>query len=541
MAAAENPLPRVVPTTRYVDSRGLVLKHAANEFVFAVVGHVGSGTSEIAESLRDSLSEQTLPGGAFEVQILKARDVIGDWARENGQSVPNDGKHTLDRTIRLQDLGDALRGRTTTEGDRDFPAVARRLILKIRECRAASVGQNVTNMDPVLPDGRRRAYILDSLRHPAEVHLLRHVYQDAFVLIGVVCEENNRLDRLRKKYPEAGDIRLRAFMKRDAEASERHGQHVADTFHLSDFFVDNTTDRVLEHKEPNPDWDTNEKLNRLVKIVSHSSIVRPEMSEVAMHHAYGAMMQSACLSRQVGAALVDKAGNVVATGTNEVPRAGGGVYGESFISGAADDRCAFRRPDGRKYCSNTREQNHIIEELITGIPELNALPSERRSALLLELRKTRIGGLLEFSRAVHAEMDALLSASRQGISPVGTRLFVTTFPCHYCARHLVTAGVDEVQYIEPYPKSQALDLHDDAIQITAKGWLPPSQGGKKVLFRPFSGVAPRLFGRAFLKDRDLKDKESGLIDIGAPAWGTPWHLRRASYVELEAALARSEQ
>jgi hypothetical protein len=121
-------------------------------------------------------------------------------------------------------------------------------------------------------------------------------------------------------------------------------------------------------------------------------------------------------------------------------------------------------------------------------------------------------------------------------------LFVTTFPCHYCARHLVTAGVDEVQYIEPYPKSQALDLHDDAIQITTTGWQPPSQGGKKVLFRPFSGVAPRLFGRAFLKgDRDLKDKNTGLIKIGDAEWGTPWHLRRASYVELEAALARATQ
>jgi len=541
MAAAENPLPRVLPTTRCEDSRGLVLKHAANELVFAVVGHVGCGTSEIAESLRDSLEEKTLPGGAFEVQILKAREVITDWARENGEAPPDDGKKGLPTTIQLQDLGDKMRGRLTTDGEPDYPAVARRLILKIRESRAASLGKKVESPDPVLPDGARRAYILDSLRHPAEVHLLRHVYQDAFVLIGVVCEENKRLERLRKKYPDAGETPLREFMNRDAEAKEKHGQHVADTFHLSDFFVDNTTDRLLEHKESNPDWDTNEKLGRLVKIVTHAGIVRPEMAEVAMHHAYGAMMQSACLSRQVGAALVDKAGNVVATGTNEVPKAGGGVYGESFATGALDDRCAFRRPDERKYCSNTREQNRIIEELVAGVPELNSLPLERRNSLLLELRKTRIGGLLEFSRAVHAEMDALLSAAREGISPIGTRLYVTTFPCHYCARHLVTAGVDEVQYIEPYPKSQALDLHDDAIQITAKNWVPPSQGGKKVLFRPFSGVAPRLFGRAFLKDRDLKNKESGLIDIGTPAWGTPWHLRRASYVELEAALARSEK
>ena len=174
------------------------------------------------------------------------------------------------------------------------------------------------------------------------------------------------------------------------------------------------------------------------------------------------------------------------------------------------------------------------------IPELDKLSVERKAKLLIELRETRIGSLLEFSRAVHAEMDALLSAARQGISPTGARLFVTTFPCHYCARHLVAAGVDEVQYVEPYPKSQALDLHDDAIQITFKGWVPPSQGGTKVLFRPFSGVAPRLFGRAFLKDRDLKNSDAGLLHIGEPEWGTPWHLRKASYCELESAIARTE-
>ena len=78
-----------------------------------------------------------------------------------------------------------------------------------------------------------------------------------------------------------------------------------------------------------------------------------------------------------------------------------------------------------------------------------------------------------------------------------------------------------IQYVEPYPKSQALQLHDDAIQHTAIGWIPPSQGGTKVLFRPFSGVAPRLFGRAFLKDRDLKNSETGILQIGDPEMGHP--------------------
>src|SRR5262249_28259684 len=151
----------------------------------------------------------------------------------------------------------------------------------------------------------------------------------------------------------------------------------------------------------------------------------------------------------------------IATGTNEVPKAGGGVYGESFEPSAEEHRCAYRSTG--PFCSSTREQNRIIDEILEEIPELAALsPIEKRARKLL-LRQSRVGDLIEFSRAVHAEMDALLSAARKAVSTVGTRLFVTTFPCHFCARGIVAAGVDEVQYIEPYPKSLALELHSDAI------------------------------------------------------------------------------
>jgi tRNA(Arg) A34 adenosine deaminase TadA len=134
-------------------------------------------------------------------------------------------------------------------------------------------------------------------------------------------------------------------------------------------------------------------------------------------------------------------------------------------------------------------------------------------------------------------MDAILSATRSGEGTVGTRLYVTTFPCHYCARHIVAAGVDEVQYIEPYPKSRALKLHADAISTTAPEWMPPSRGGDKVLMRPFTGIAPRLYERVFSKELDLKD-ESGRMKIGDFAWGDPWKVHRVSYAQLEAELAR---
>ena len=520
-------------------SREIVLEATANELIVAVVGHVGSGTSEIAEALHNLLEEADLPGGPYEAEVLKARNEIEKWATEAEEALPTSDRNDLETTKSLQDLGDKMRVASI-----DASAVARALVKRIRSTRAEKIGSVLQAGVPIAPDGKRRAYILDAIRNPAEVDLLRHVYQDAFVLIGVVCDEKVRLQRIMEKYKNAGRTDGEDLMKRDAKAASRFGQRVTDAFHLSDFFIDNTPDRTTDAGAANPDWNVNDHLSRLVKIVSHSEIVRPSTEETAMHHAYGAGLRSACLSRQVGAALVDSTGNVVATGTNEVPRAGGGVYGETFDTDHTDHvddhRCAYRNLNGSgPFCSSTREQNSLIERFIEEIPELKATDGIRKQKLLLELRSSGVGDLLEFSRAVHAEMDALLSAGREGITTIGCRLFVTTYPCHYCARHIVSAGVDEVQFIEPYPKSRAIDLHADSIQVSVKDWSPPSRSGKRVLFRPFVGVAPRMYRRAFMKDRDLKNPMFGQLQQGEPDWGTPWHLRAVSYSDLEAKLAES--
>ena len=235
---------------------------------------------------------------------------------------------------------------------------------------------------------------------------------------------------------------------------------------------------------------------------------------------------------------------MIATGTNEVPRAGGGVYGGIFSMDnqnsdpepSDDFRCFVHN----KFCTNTREQKRIIDELVDSVVELTEIRNPAR--LEERIRKSRIGQLLEFSRSVHAEMDALLSAGRNGIKTVGTRLFVTTFPCHSCARHIVAAGVQEVQYIEPYLKSQAIPLHGDAIVTKAKSLesdpgspaRPPS-----VLFRSFIGVAPRLYRRAFFKDFPLKDDKTGdMITTLAPSIGhASTDTLKVSYAQVEAHLS----
>ncbi|WP_447869100.1 anti-phage dCTP deaminase [Pseudomonas putida] len=501
----------------------------SRELIFAVVGPVGSGTSWVATALKERLNN-AIPNS--EVVILKASQAIKSWAEVT--NFPIDDSSKLSRAESLQNAGDTIRAKDTA-------GVAVSLIAEIIKKREENSGTEHTHKEQPF-----RVYILDSLKNPAEVSLLRSVYQEAFCLIGVVCETEKSLNRLRNsKCRASSGEKIDLFIKRDQDSGLSSGQKVSDTFHLSDYFVDNTQDRFLdtENLKENPAWDVNDQLGRLIDILTFKKVMRPSASETGMFHAYGAQMTSACLSRQVGAALMDKNGNLLATGKNEVPAAGGGVYGGGFNNDPQNDhRCAH----STEYCSSNKYQDKIINELKSALPQLEGIEfSKLKSAL----KDTGIGRLLEFSRAVHAEMDALLTAARQGISPVGSRLFVTTFPCHYCARHIVTAGVDEVQFIEPYPKSLAFTLHGDAIERTKAKWVSPSdsqivhnsliikssdpENTPKVLFRPFTGVAPRLYRQAFLKDRKLKDGQ-GRMNFGEPEWSSG--LLSENYQSIERTL-----
>jgi len=90
-------------------------------------------------------------------------------------------------------------------------------------------------------------------------------------------------------------------------------------------------------------------------------------------------------------------------------------------------------------------------------------------------------------------MAALLACARAGVSPAGGTLFCTTFPCHNCTKHIVDAGLSKVVYVEPYPKSKARDLHDDAIVLVDELSDPLDEDDARVRFEIFVGVGARRF------------------------------------------------
>jgi cytidine/deoxycytidylate deaminase-like protein len=107
-------------------------------------------------------------------------------------------------------------------------------------------------------------------------------------------------------------------------------------------------------------------------------------------------------------------------------------------------------------------------------------------------------------------MAALMDAARRGVSVRGCTLYTTTFPCHNCARHLVAAGIMRVVYVSPYAKSQAKELHSDAIDFAAAATRPGA-----VQFEPFVGVAPRRYLDLFEADR--RKQEDGIVVEHVPS------------------------
>ena len=64
---------------------------------------------------------------------------------------------------------------------------------------------------------------------------------------------------------------------------------------------------------------------------------------------------------------------------------------------------------------------------------------------------------------VHAEMNVLTHAAKEGISLKDTTLYVTHHPCNNCMKHIIASGVKEVIYINDY---QDNNIQDDIKQLT---------------------------------------------------------------------------
>ena len=478
--------------------KSLKITLPTSDLVIALVGAVGTRFDDVVGILKERL-EKHFKYDVGEIRI--SREVIPQII--DTQSV---SRNDYDTIVMYMNSGNAARAKTN---DNSILALGAASLIKERR-------KNTSNP--------RKAFIINSLKNPDEVHRLREIYSDGFFLISIHADEEDRkvylTDNKNLTPEQAQDL-----IDRDYGEDAVSGQKTSDTFHLADFFV---------HLDNNIAKNSN-SLWRIIDLIFGSPILTPTFDEYAMFMAFSASLRSADLSRQVGA-VVARDFQILATGANDCPQRGGGLYWPTHDE-TSNDIKDF--PNGRDYTrkadSNKKEQEKIINSIIEAAIKGNLAKNEDRKTWEGILRKSQIKDLIEYGRVVHAEMEALLCCARNNITSQGATLYCTTFPCHNCAKHIIAAGIRKVVYIEPYPKSKALEFHSEAITIDKE----KAEREELIYFEPFVGIGPRKFFDLFSMNYSSgyklqrKDKNGNVVEFVRENATMRTPLMPCSYTELE--------
>jgi deoxycytidylate deaminase len=468
------------------------------ELIFGLVYPVGADTEPVLAVLTDYLAQLSYACETFR---------ISDYLRSLSLDIEFDDADRLGLTNALMDAGN--RARELTDAD-DILAVAAINDIFVKR-RKDENGDTTPSLNVV--------HVVRSLKRPEEVKLLREMYRPGFFLLGLVADDDQQIEYLRSRKG-LSEAQAKEVIARDQEESTPHGQRTRDTFYLADVFLQLSGEAYKD------------QLKRFLDLVFGAPFKTPTRDEHAMFLAYASSARSAQLGRQVGAAIATTDGEVLSVGFNEVPAAGGGPYWEG------DDK--DHRDHTKDKDPNVEHKTRIVDSIVNKLesklltekairPLLNTalaahVPESKLSEALdvaVEALKKEYASrpvavraveqsdfreITEYGRAVHAEMDALLTCARLGISVKGRILYTTTFPCHNCTRHIVAAGISGLFYIEPYPKSKSKDLHDDAITFD----LEDAEKSGKIPFLPFIGVGPRryldFFSLHLTTGRDIERK-----------------------------------
>ena len=483
------------------------------EVVIGIVGALGINMDLVTQAVQMVFSEV-----GYTSTLIRLSELL----QEAEDPVPYDKEDLRRATLEKErvtlhmNAGNALR-REMERGD----ALALLAIAAIRQTRLQHYGteNDENNERPI----HNHVHILRSLKHPKEVETLREVYGASFFLFSAYAPKKERIRNMAKRIadslsqfrPEGHEGEATSLLERDeSEEEDNYGQQVRKTFWRGDAFVNTSGSLSLE-----------QEMRRVTQLWFGHPFHTPTRDEYAMFCARAAALRSASLGRQVGAVIATTEGSIVSTGTNEVPKSGGGQYwsGDSpdsrdHVEGS-DSSDTMRRElltdllhrmskIGLLSENTTRATHEIVDDLLYGDPPV--------------LETAEFNSLTEFQRPVHAEMSALIDAARRGVPVDKTTLYTTTFPCHGCARHVVAAGIERVVYIEPYAKSLATVLHSDSISVDES-----NPGAEKVVFEPFVGLAPARYMEFFsmAKRKDNRGKVITWKPLEAVPRLTGWENR----------------
>jgi deoxycytidylate deaminase len=426
------------------------------ELIIGLVGPIGCDITAVERAISAALKQVD-----YRAMNISLSEGIAELLKEK-----------QDEETSLQTLGKKIEaGNKVRRSYENNGILAAYAISKIREIRA----QINTKAGAALPEGASFediradsvAYIIRQFKRPEEIELMRKTYGRAFIQISITQQRQDRLNNLvarlgRENHgmkPDERDETARKLIRQDEdEDTDDFGQRITKIFHLADVFIDARQEDSTS--------------TRFINALFGRNNIAPTRDEFGI-------------------------------GCNEVPKPLGGNYW--------DEDPNKKRDIDKGGEANKEETSRIVYDFLRLLSEKGALTDGYTPAKILgytELRDaisdSMIGEITEYGRMVHAEMNAISDAARLGRAVKGATRYVTTFPCHNCAKHIISSGISRVIFIEPYPKSRTELLYGDLVSTG------DNEEGK-VEFTHFSGIAPTRFAEIFEKSR-RRNKKTGLIE-----------------------------
>jgi len=306
---------------------------------------------------------------------------------KNGSGKGEAASFLKERGFHYYSLSDALREEA---GKRGQPLVRETLValgneLREKEGPGCLAERIYAKLDP------EKHYIIDSIRHPAEVQVFRR--RTNFTFLKVNAPERLRFERMkqrgRENDPETWED-FQALEAKESKSETKTDQQLDQTLALADVQVDNN----------GPLKEFHDKLKQLLVKIAQSA-TRPGWDEYFMNIAKVVALRSNCMKRKVAAVIV-KDKRIISTGYNGTPR------GITNCNEGGCPRCASVETSGKD-----------LGECICS----------------------------------HGEENAIVQAAYHGVSVKGATIYTTFSPCLMCTKMIINSGIQEVVYQATYPLS----------------------------------------------------------------------------------------
>lgn len=330
------------------------------------------------------------------------------------------------------------------------------------------------------------AYIvIDAFRNPFEAMYFKERYA-AFYIFSINAEQRHVEDRLARGLK----------MSIDQIKQQDDKENPSDTVDSAKNFVSQNIKACIQKSDihiANNGMYGNSNYHELygqiikyISLIQHPGLITPSLDEKMMQVAHTAKLNSACLSRQVGASITNRYGSLKAIGWNSV--ADGQTpcllrSKDELLKGTISNSFSLYEK-GQKFIEAINEFYPKIgnDDLVgrnqsfcfSEIHNKQIMKEKNQNTKDCKCDKNQV-----HTRSLHAEENAFLQISKYGGEGIkdGT-LYSTASPCELCSKKAYQLGIKRIVYIDPYPGTAQE-------QILLSGRYPP----KVELFKGAIGSA----------------------------------------------------